>query len=120
VQELVVEEVHDLLPVLRKLPRRLERLLASVEAGQVSVNFRIFAKAEDRRTVTAWLHQTLLTVLAAAAGLMAVMLLGNENGPALTAEFTLYQFFGLSLLLIASVMALRVLADIFTRRSRQD
>ncbi|MEV3937558.1 AarF/UbiB family protein [Glycomyces sp. NPDC049804] len=120
VQDLVVEEVHDLLPVLRKLPRRLERLLASVEAGQVSVNFRLFAKAEDRRTVTAWLHQTLLTVLAAAAGVMAVMLLGNDNGPALTADFTLYQFFGLSLLLIASVMALRVLADIFTRRSRQD
>jgi len=47
---------------------------------------------------------------------MAVMLLGNESGPMLTATFTLFQFFGLSLLLIASVMALRVLADIFTKR----
>jgi ubiquinone biosynthesis protein len=120
VQDLVIEEVHDLLPVLRKLPRRFERLLASVESGQVSMNFRLFAKAEDRRTVTAWLHQTLLTVLAAASGLMAVMLLGTDSGPALNADFTLYQFFGLSLLLIASVMALRVLADIFTKRSGQD
>ncbi|MEU6248519.1 AarF/UbiB family protein [Glycomyces sp. NPDC047010] len=120
VQDLVIEEVHDLLPVLRKLPRRLDRLLASVESGQLSVNFRLFAKSEDRRTVTAWLHQVLLTVLAAASGVMAVMLLGNESGPMLTSEFTLFQFFGLSLLLIASVMALRVLADIFTRRSGQD
>jgi ubiquinone biosynthesis protein len=120
VQDLVIEEVHDLLPVLRKLPRRFERLLASVESGQLSMTFRLFAKAEDRRTVTAWLHQTLLTVLAAAAGLMAVMLLGTDSGPALNADFTLYQFFGLSLLLIASVMALRVLADIFTKRSGQD
>ncbi|MFB9661200.1 ABC1 kinase family protein [Glycomyces mayteni] len=120
VQDLVIEEVHDLLPVLRKLPRRLDRLLASVESGQLSVNFRLFAKSEDRRTVTAWLHQALLTVLAAASGLMAVMLLGNESGPMLTSEFTLFQFFGLSLLLIASVMALRVLADIFTRRGREE
>ncbi|MEU5875757.1 AarF/UbiB family protein [Glycomyces sp. NPDC047369] len=116
VQDLVIEEVHDLLPVLRKLPRRFDRLLASVESGQLSVNFRLFAKAEDRRTVTAWLHQVLLTVLAAASGVMAVMLLGNESGPMLTSAFTLFQFFGLSLLLIASVMALRVLADIFTKR----
>ncbi|PRY55904.1 ABC1 kinase family protein [Glycomyces artemisiae] len=120
VQDLVIEEVHDLLPVLRKLPRRFDRLLASVESGQLSVNFRLFAKSEDRRTVTAWLHQVLLTVLAAASGVMAVMLLGNESGPMLTATFTLFQFFGLSLLLIASVMALRVLADIFTKRSGRE
>ncbi|SDC95309.1 ABC1 kinase family protein [Glycomyces harbinensis] len=120
VQDLVLEEVADLLPVLRKLPRRFDRLLTAAESGQLSVNFRLFGKAEDRRTVTAWLHQTLLTVLAAASGIMAVMLLGNQNGPALTESLTLYEFFGLSLLLIASVMALRVLADIFTKKGRPD
>ncbi|MCD0445449.1 AarF/UbiB family protein [Glycomyces sp. A-F 0318] len=120
VQDLVAEEIADLLPVLRKLPRRFDRLLTAAESGRLSFNFRLFAKAEDRRTVTAWLHQVLLTVLAAASGLMAVMLLGNEHGPALTEDLTLYQFFGLSLLLIASVMALRVLADIFTRKVRPD
>ncbi|THV21710.1 ABC1 kinase family protein [Glycomyces paridis] len=120
VQELVMEEVADLMPVLRKLPRRFDRLFAAAESGQLTANVRLLARAEDRRVVTAWLHQILLTVLAAASGLMAVMLLGNETGPDLTEELGLYQFFGLSLLLIASVMALRVLADIFTRRGHRD
>jgi ubiquinone biosynthesis protein len=120
VQDLVLEEVADLLPVLRKLPRRFDRLVAAAEAGQLTFGFRLFSKAEDRRTVTAWLHQILLTVLAAASGLMAAMLLGLENGPAFTGDLSLYQFFGLCLLLIASVMALRVLADIFTRKARSD
>lgn len=117
VQDLVLEEVTDLLPVLRKLPRRLDRLVAAAESGQLTANFRLFAKADDRRTITAWLHQTLLTVLAAASGVMAVMLLGIEGGPTLTEQISLYHFFGLSLLLIASVMALRVLADIFTKKN---
>ncbi|WP_030158755.1 AarF/ABC1/UbiB kinase family protein [Glycomyces sp. NRRL B-16210] len=120
VQDMVMEEVADLMPVLRKLPRRFDRLVAAAESGQLTANVRLLARADDRRVVTAWLHQILLTVLAAAAGLMAVMLLGNESGPALTEDLALYQFFGLALLLIASVMALRVLADIFTRRGRED
>ncbi|WP_026930835.1 ABC1 kinase family protein [Glycomyces tenuis] len=120
VQEMVMEELTDLMPVLRKLPRRLDRLADAAESGRLSANLRLFAKAEDRRVITAWLHQILLTVLAAASGLMAVMLIGIEGGPELTAEIGLYQFFGLSLLLVASVMALRVLADIFTRSDRRD
>ncbi len=118
VQDMVREEVADLMPVLRKLPRRLDRLADAAESGQLTANLRLFAKAEDRRVITAWLHQILLTVLAAASGLMAVMLLGIEGGPSLTEDIGLYQFFGLALLLVASVMALRVLADIFTRRGR--
>ncbi|MCC3765832.1 phosphotransferase [Glycomyces sp. TRM65418] len=115
VKDMVVEEAADLLPVLRKLPRRLDRLAAAAEAGRLTGNLRLFSRAEDRRTITVWLHQTLLTVLAAASGLMAAMLIGTEGGPAVTDDMGLYQFFGLVLLLIASVMALRVLADIFTK-----
>lgn len=115
VKDMLAEEAADLLPVLRKLPRRLDRLAAAAEAGRLTANFRLFSRAEDRRAITDWLHQILLTVLAAAAGVMSVMLIGIETGPALTEDIGLYQFIGLALLLIASIMALRVLADIFTK-----
>ncbi|MFG3343254.1 ABC1 kinase family protein [Glycomyces sp. NPDC048151] len=118
VKDLIAEEAADLLPVLRKLPRRLDRLAAAAEAGRLTANFRLFSRAEDRRAITGWLHQTLLTVLAAATGVMSAMLIGIETGPALTEDIGLYQFIGLTLLLIASIMALRVLADIFTKRDR--
>jgi ubiquinone biosynthesis protein len=51
----------------------------------------------------------------AASGMSAVVLVGIEGGPTLTDDLGLYRFFGLALLLIASVMALRVLADVVTR-----
>ncbi|GAA2147243.1 ABC1 kinase family protein [Glycomyces algeriensis] len=121
VKDMLAEEAADLLPVLRKLPRRLDRLAAAAEAGRLTANFRLFSRAEDRRAITDWLHQVLLTVLAAAAGVMSVMLIGIETGPSLTDDIGLYQFLGLALLLIASIMALRVLADIFTKpRDRDD
>jgi ubiquinone biosynthesis protein len=120
VKDMLAEEAADLLPVLRKLPRRLDRLAAAAEAGRLTANFRLFSRAEDRRAITDWLHQILLTVLAAASGLMSVILIGIETGPALTQGIGLYQFIGLALLLIASIMALRVLADIFsTTRDRR-
>lgn len=120
VKDMLTEEAADLLPVLRKLPRRLDRLAAAAEAGRLTANLRLFARSEDRRTVTAWLHQALLTVLAAASGLMAVILIGIDSGPDISEDLGLYPFIGLTLLLIASVMALRVLADIFTRNRAGD
>jgi ubiquinone biosynthesis protein len=54
-----------------------------------------------------------LTVLGAASGLMAVMLLGNRDGPRLTPSIELYALLGYGLLIIAVVLTLRVLVVIF-------
>ncbi|WP_199035694.1 ABC1 kinase family protein [Glycomyces salinus] len=120
VRDMLTEEAADLLPVLRKLPRRLDRLAAAAEAGRLTANLRLFSRSEDRRTVTAWLHQALLTILAAASGLMSVILIGIDTGPDISEDLGLYPFIGLTLLLIGSVMALRVLADIFTKNKARD
>ena len=49
---------------------------------------RLFADERDRRFVTGLLHQVLLTVLGATAGLMAVLLLGTTGGPRVSARST--------------------------------
>jgi ubiquinone biosynthesis protein len=55
----------------------------------------------------------LLAFLAAAAGIMAVLMIGIHGGPALSNTVSLYSFFGYCLLVIAAILAVRVLAQVF-------
>lgn len=109
------DELAALLPMLRRLPRRMDRITAAVEGGRWSVNVRLLADERDRRVIDGWIQLGVLTVLAAAAGLMAVALLALRGGPAMTAKVGFYQFLGYCLLVICSLLALRVLAAVFRR-----
>jgi ubiquinone biosynthesis protein len=77
------------------------------------VHVRLFADERDRRHVTGLLNQVLLTILAATAGIMAVLLLGTGGGPSVTARVSLYQLLGYNLLVVCAILALRVLVLIF-------
>ncbi|TDO68698.1 ubiquinone biosynthesis protein [Kribbella sp. VKM Ac-2571] len=107
------EELATLLPMLRRLPRRIDRIAAAAESGRLGVNVRLFADERDRRHFTGLLHQALLAVLGATAGIMAVLLLGTPGGPKVTDSMTLFQLFGYNLLVICAVLVLRVLVLIF-------
>jgi ubiquinone biosynthesis protein len=112
-QQRAAQELTALLPMLRRLPRRLDRITTAIETGQVSVNVRLLAHEADRRVVTGLLHLVLITFLAAASGIMAVLLLGLHGGPVLTPRVSLYQFLGYCLLAVAAILALRVLVQVF-------
>ena len=112
-RQLVTDELTTLLPMLRRLPRRVERIASAAEHGRLSVHVRLFADERDRRHVTGLLHQVLLTILAATAGIMAVLLLGAGGGPRVTATVSLYQLLGYNLLVVCAILALRVLVLIF-------
>jgi ubiquinone biosynthesis protein len=107
------EELATLLPMLRRLPRRIDRIAAAAESGRLGLNVRLFADERDRRHVTDLLQQVLLTVLGASAGLMAVLLLGTPGGPQVTKSVSLFQLFGYNLLVICAVLVLRVLVLVF-------
>ena len=109
------EELATLLPMLRRLPRRLDRIAAAAEQGRLGLNVRLFADERDRRVVTGLLEQVLLTVLGATSGLMSVLLLGTAGGPSVTASVSLYELFGYNLLVISVVLVLRVLVLVFRR-----
>ncbi len=61
---------------------------------------------------------TLQVALAATSGIMAVLMLGLHGGPAITKTVTLYAFFGYCLLVIAAILALRVLVLVFRPDTR--
>jgi ubiquinone biosynthesis protein len=112
-KEAAAEEFVALLPMLRRLPRRVDRIAAAVEGGRLSVNVRLLADERDRKVITGWVQLGVLTILAATAGFMAVALLALKGGPAMTPAIGLYQFIGYCLLVICALLALRVLAAVF-------
>lgn len=106
-------ELAHLVPLLRRLPRRVDRLADAVEHGRVRLQVRLLADPRERALVTGLLHQVLLTVLGATAGVMGAMLLSTSSGPMLTPTTPLYSAVGGVLLLFSLVLVLRVLVLIF-------
>ena len=116
VPKTAVEELIALVPVLRRLPRRFDRVTGALEQGRLSLNVRLFADERDRRVITSLTNQVLLTVLAAASGIAAALLLGVTSGPKITPNVSLGQLIGYYLLVVAAVLGLRVLYMIFKNR----
>ena len=114
----VITEAVKLLPLVRRLPRRLDRITAALEHGRLSTGVRPFADERDRRVVTRLVHQTLLTILAAAAGIVAAILLGIDGGPQVAAGLSLYQLLAYNLLIASGVLTLRVLTSMLSGDSR--
>jgi ubiquinone biosynthesis protein len=113
IKDTAAADLASLVPVLRRLPRRVDRIGAALEDGRLTLSVRLLADPSDRRYLTGLVHRVLLAFLAAAAGIMAVLMIGLRGGPALTRAVSLYSFFGYCLLVIAAILAVRVLAQVF-------
>lgn len=107
------DELPTLLPMLRRLPRRADRITNALEHGRLGLGVRLFADPRDRRFLTTLVHQILLAFLGATTGLMAVLLLGSSGGPKLSPTVSLFQVLGYNLLVVSAVLILRVLVTIF-------
>ena len=116
VQKSAADELAALVPVLRRLPRRFDRITGALEQGRLGLNVRLFADERDRRVVTGLTHQFLLTFLGVASGIVAALLLGAPGGPRVAPAVSLYQVIGYNLLVVAVILALRVLFTIFRSR----
>ncbi|GGM83100.1 ubiquinone biosynthesis protein UbiB [Lentzea pudingi] len=117
VQRTMAEELQAVLPMLRRLPRRIDRITGAMEQGRLSMSMRLFADERDRSFVTGLLHQVMLTALGATAGVMAVLLLGSTGGPQIAADVGLHQVLGYNLLIIAVLLGLRVVVTVLRPRS---
>jgi ubiquinone biosynthesis protein len=112
-RRIATEELMSLLPVLRRLPRRIDRVTSALEQGRLSVNIRLFADERDRAVVTGMLHELLLAFTGTATGVMAVLLLASTGGPRVSPELTLNQLFGYNLLVVSALLGLRLLFVVF-------
>lgn len=115
-REALNNEALSLLPVLKRIPRRIDAITGDLESGRLGINMRLLAHPQDRQMVRSMLHEAILTFLAGVTGIMATILLVSNGGPQVTDNLTLYQLFGYTLVVIATIFALRVIFDIFRRR----
>jgi ubiquinone biosynthesis protein len=108
-RQAATDETIKLLPLLRRLPRRVDRISSAVEEGRLSVGVRLFADERERRYVSGLVRQVTLAFLGAVTGIMAVLLLGTRGGPVVAAGLSLFQLLGYNLLVLSAVLILRTL-----------
>ena len=118
VKKTAADELAELLPVIRRLPRRFDRVTGALEQGRLGLNVRLFADERDRQVVTGLTNRFLLAFLGTASGIVAALLLGAPGGPKVAPTVSLYQIIGYNLLILAAILVLRVLFTIFRNRER--
>ena len=111
----IVDETLTLLPILKRLPRSVDQIATALEAGRLSVSIRVLGDPRDRKYITGLVQQVTLAFLGAIIGVTATILLISGGGPELAPHLSLYQLFAYLLIVVASVLILRVLYDVFRR-----
>ncbi|GGW81739.1 ubiquinone biosynthesis protein UbiB [Streptomyces lucensis JCM 4490] len=102
-------ELASVWEMVRRMPRRLERVTSALEQGRLGVGVRLFADARDRRYIRSLVHEVLLTFIAATCGVMSVVLLSIRGGPLVVPGIPFFQLLGYHLLVVAGVLGLRLL-----------
>jgi ubiquinone biosynthesis protein len=111
-REAATDEALGLLPVLRRLPRRFDRITMSMEQGLLTANVRLLADERDRQFIRAMVSRAVLALLGATLGIMSVMLIGVRGGPVLVPGTTLFHVLGYIGLFLSLVLILRVVIAI--------
>jgi ubiquinone biosynthesis protein len=106
-------ELVRLAPVLRRLPRHLDRLATQAERGDLRLKLGLFSSDEDVGHLAGMVNRVLLAFIGCGVGVMSVLLLGVNGGPAFTGRTSLYEFFGYFGLFCSAVLIMRVLVAIF-------
>ncbi|GMA41592.1 ubiquinone biosynthesis protein UbiB [Mobilicoccus caccae] len=69
------------LPLVERLPRRLDAVGRQLEDGELSVRVRLLDDAEDRAFVTGLVREITMSIIAAACAVIAAVLLVSGVGP---------------------------------------
>ena len=109
--DLVRDELLSMLPHLRRLPARVDRLLGA--AGRGELRIRTVADEDSRRILRTLVNRALLGGLGAAVlAVSAVLLVARDPGPAIGEDTGLFEVFGYGGLLAGIVLVLRVVAAV--------
>jgi ubiquinone biosynthesis protein len=110
-KEELANDLLELLPMLRKIPRRLDHITGALERGELSLRIRPFADDGDAALVTRLTNRLILAFFSASVGLVAVSLLRLGGGPEMFTT-NLDVLLGYGGLVAATVLGLRVIVAI--------
>jgi ubiquinone biosynthesis protein len=72
IRQLVTAELSAVLPGLRRMPRRIDRISAALAAGTLNINLRLLADRRDRRLLMSFVRQVVLTVVGIVTGVQGI------------------------------------------------
>ncbi len=108
---MIRDELFSMLPHLRRLPDRVDRLLTV--AGRGELRFRSIVDEDGRRILRTLVNRALLTVSGAAFLVVSAMLLiSRDQGPRVGEQTGLFDIVGFGGLLLGTVLLLRVVAAV--------
>lgn len=115
IKDTLETQLISYLPILQRLPRRLNKITEDLEQGRFTVSIRALAHPEDKSFITGIIQQIVVAIIAGSATLGAIVLLTSDSGPMMTETVRLYAFFGYCLLFVGFVLALRSLVLVFRK-----
>jgi len=111
-EELAREELIRMGPLLRRLPRRLDRMASQIERGNFRARVSLFSDPHDEHVVTKLVNRTVLALAGGVVGLIGAILIGVKGGPPFAGDTTLYEFFGYFSLFCSVVLIMRVIVSV--------
>lgn len=118
--ERVRDETVAMLPVLRRLPRHLDRIATMAERGELRTRVSLFSTERDVAVVSRWVNRTIVALVGASVGIVSVMLLGLSGGPVVSGSVSLFDVFGYVGLVLSTVLLLRVVVAAIKEESGGD
>jgi len=112
VQQAVRDEVLRTVPILRRLPRHVDRAFTMIERDGLRVRVSHFSDEHDERVVSRLVNRVVLALLAGAIGLLSVGLIAIPGGPPFVGDTSLFRVFGYFGLFCATVLAMRVIVAV--------
>jgi ubiquinone biosynthesis protein len=106
------EELVRLLPMLRRLPRQVDRLVSTAQRDGLRARVSLFADERDVQVVTRLVNRVVLAFAGGAVGLVSVLLIDTQGGPTFSGDTSLFRFFGYFGLFCSTVLIMRVLVAV--------
>lgn len=109
--KLLMSEALSLLPILHRLPRRLDRISAALEKGTLTTRTRLFSHAEETTFARSLASNLIQAFLSAALGIVGVLFVGMPGGGSqLIPGVSLFEVLGWICLFVGAVLMMRVIA----------
>jgi ubiquinone biosynthesis protein len=101
-------ELLGALPLLRRVPRHLDRLATGLQRGTLAVHARPLADRRDVRTLADLVNRVALSILGAGTAISSVLLLAVPGGPRIAGRVGAYGLLGTIGLAAAIILGMRV------------
>jgi ubiquinone biosynthesis protein len=106
----VRDELLGALPLLRRVPRHLDRIATGLQRGTLTIHARPLADQRDVRVLTDLVNRVALAVLGTGTAITSALLLTTPGGPRIAGGLGAYELLGTIGLAAAIILGMRVLA----------